>query len=423
MIAHELIVDPNFKLGPSEEDNLTARVRKMAMKAFYDSLRELTVQGNFTWVPDLIIEIKEGIKSLTVEKGRMTTLIDEALDVELIRQQIEKNVFDLNGCLNTVVQILLQLCAPVRDEAVRAILSSPSTDIPAIFESIMDVIDVMKLDLANFRLEQLRPILKAQAVEYESTKFRQSLSSGETSLTKTTAWLQESFESLAQVSAARNPENIQHPENKLKYEDIYHDAVLSLLFSSTGINPTNIPETLALDGQRMFNLQNEIQGINVVAALIMISRNMLSRDAFAAAAPKLREVLFVLIKDSETKLENLSTQVIKTINDTLSASPSSSASTSKSLDASQESFITTMISKTLNTKDKLYSILSRRIQTTIKNHLSSGKFKKDGLSAAGLDVVEKELEGVSEKVYRLAKHNKEVYREWYDQILRGFVQG
>lgn len=39
----------------------------------------------------------------------------------------------------------------------------------------MDLLELMKLDMTNFTIEQLRPHLQQQSVEYERTKFKEFL--------------------------------------------------------------------------------------------------------------------------------------------------------------------------------------------------------------------------------------------------------
>lgn len=42
---------------------------------------------------------------------------------------------------------------------------------------IMEVLELMRLDMANFTIAQLRPQIKQQSMEYEREKFREFLES------------------------------------------------------------------------------------------------------------------------------------------------------------------------------------------------------------------------------------------------------
>ena len=53
----------------------------------------------------------------------------------------------------------------------------------------MKVLDLMKLDLANFHIQQARPLIMSQSVEYEKAKFKDFLKTQEDGLQFTREWL------------------------------------------------------------------------------------------------------------------------------------------------------------------------------------------------------------------------------------------
>ncbi|TPX57192.1 hypothetical protein SpCBS45565_g08253 [Spizellomyces sp. 'palustris'] len=417
-LAHELVMDPEFQLKPVKRSELEEQVRTLAKKAFYDSVRQDFGEGKFSHhVPVFIAQIRDALLAMVSENGKFAENIKEVLDVEHIRQQLDNNAFDLLRCLSYITEKMLQLCAPIRDAAIRSI--ALSSDIATAFEHILEILEDMKLDLANYRLQALRPILQQQAVEYERTKFDEALIAGAVTLERTAAWVATAVSSLQSVTAARNPENIQSPENRIGYEDAYNEALLNLIFSNTAISSSTLPETLLLDANRLFGFQNEGQAITIVAALVMLSKNAIKelRDN-RPAVQKLKQTLFILLRDKGTTIDNLSLQVISTINDSLSR-PSGP---STRLSVEQESLIRSMVEKTLSYRDPVFSLLSRRIQISIRHQLEKGVFKRESLASHGLDIVQSELESLSRRVCLLAKHNKEVYAKHYDTFLEKVVQ-
>ena len=44
-----------------------------------------------------------------------------------------------------------------------------------LYREIFAVLDVMKMDMANFTIQQMRPYLQQQSMEYEKTKFDEFL--------------------------------------------------------------------------------------------------------------------------------------------------------------------------------------------------------------------------------------------------------
>jgi len=315
MLAHELIMNPEFELKPNPSP-LEARVREMAKKAFFDKIRDDINNSDFKWVSGITADIRQQLLEMVNPSGKSAHEIQESLDPEHIRQQAERGILDVHQYIHFITSKMLQLCAPVRDSAIRKI--AELNDLPTIFERILSILDDMKLDLANYRLQALRPHLVKQAVEYERQKFEAALKAKKITLKRVTKWLGDAVKGAQNVAAARNPQNIDIPENRVKHEGVYFDALLSLISSKEPVRPDTCPETFILDSERMFGMQNEIQAITVVAALIMLTKNMVAdlRDQTDVVS-KIRDSLFVLLQDPSTNLENLSVHMISSINEFL----------------------------------------------------------------------------------------------------------
>lgn len=411
-LAHELIMDPNFEMKRADENTLEGQITKIAKQAFFDSMNQEFEKGNFkNHVPGLLEDIRNALVIMLPEKSKVGEQIKEVLDMELIVQQLDKNSFDIPQCLHFIVSKMLQLCAPIRDAVIRDIANE--THLAKAFERILDVLEDMKLDLMNFQLQSVKPYLMQQAAEYEKTKFNEALERNQVQLDRTKEWLKKSVVDLQSVTAARNPENITHPDLRVKFESVYNSALLGLLFSNTPIEQDSLAETLLLDFERICSLQNEAQAIAIVSALVMLSKNIvpeLRRND--TASKKLKESLFILLEHKETSIDNLALQIISTINECLSE---------KKVSVEQESIIKSMVEKTVSFTDPVYSLICRRMQTNVMNELEKGVFRKESLASHGLDTVSNELENLSKKIHLLAKHNKDVYVQHYDLILNSLI--
>jgi len=93
-----------------------------------------------------------------------------------------------------------------------------------------------------------------------------------------------------------------------------------------------------------------------------------------------------------------------------------------SVSAEQETMIHSMVEKTMNFSDPVFSLVGRRIQSNIRHQLEKGYIKKESLGSHGLDVISKELEKISKAIHSFAKHNKSVYVNYYDEILTALIQ-
>ncbi|KAJ3355757.1 hypothetical protein HDU91_005649 [Kappamyces sp. JEL0680] len=364
------------------------------------------------------------------EKGPIAREIQEVFDPEFLAHQVQNNAFDLAKLVGYVGEKMLQLCAPVRDAEIRAL--STEQDVTAVMFKMLDIMEAMKLDLANFRLQSVKPQLKRQAVDYERQKFDHALRIGAASLTKTDLWLMKASQELQKVADERNPENLDHPDLKLKFAHIFNHALLSTLFSTTPVNLATLPETLSMDGKRIFEMQNELQAMTIVAALTMLSKNIIPElRTETAAMHELAQELFVLLKQEGTNIATLAMAIISAANllfhkhtkviANLSQMTSSPAQqTLKQVSGDQETLIHSMVEKTLSHKDPFFSVLSRRMERIVRVALEK-EFKHDSLKKNGLELIASEFEPLVKRIDALAQHNRDVYGAHYNAILKKYV--
>ncbi|CAB5382069.1 unnamed protein product [Rhizophagus irregularis] len=369
-LAHEIIIDPEFELQPPKRTELEERVRSMATKAFFDSARADFEKGKYdVWIPNLLSDIKQRLVDLVPPTSPLQSSINEILDIDLIKQQTK----ELKGL----------------------------KDLAEIFKRLLEILDQMRLDLANYRVKAFRSYLKEHAVDYERRKFDQALKSNRLSLDRTKAWLTPTIDSLLRTVAERNPENVYLPQHKhnhgIKFDQVYNEALVSFIFQQSIIDKNSCPETFLLDVERLWNFQNEGQAITIVAALLMLTKNVASSQANFSFdddnLPKLKDTLFVLLLDGDTTIDNLTAEILNYL-------PSS-------LSPETQSLVKSMVSKTLSQSDKVFSLLSRRIQSVVKQHLQTGQFpKKETLAQYGVLTVARELEQLSKKICVLEKQIK-----------------
>lgn len=327
--------------------------------------------------------------------------VNDAIDLTIIEQQMRQGSFDIQAMIHYVLDTMTSMCAPVRDEEIQKVRTSNDSMIEQI-RQVISILDNMSLDLANFRLRSLRPHLMSMAVEYERDKFASMLNDGTIQLVRTKAWLTQSADKLCQVAAQRNPEGVQpQKNNKPSHDAIFEDAFVSLLCQPQPITQLEqVPETLTLDAKRMAEFQNEVQATTMVAALIMLARN------FGSASPQtlsdLAVKLFTMLEDGSTGIDNLASEIERSVN----------------VRPERREMVRTMVDKTVNHNDTVYSLLSRRVAMVIKSTVQNNKFVTDAvLSSNGLEHVRGHLQSISLKIQRLAHHHRKVYASWYSEII------
>ena len=157
-LAHEIAVDKDFmleKLKP-EESEFELQVKKIVHQAFWDVLKsELAEEPPvFNRALSLLEEVRTNLVGLLLpNQHRIKDAIMERLDLDLIAQQASNGVLDVRSYSSYVLDLMAKLCAPVRDDEIAELKTI--TDVVPLFQGIMKTMDNMKLDMANFMVQQV----------------------------------------------------------------------------------------------------------------------------------------------------------------------------------------------------------------------------------------------------------------------------
>ncbi|KAI7817582.1 T-complex protein 11-domain-containing protein [Gamsiella multidivaricata] len=442
--------DKNTADAPQVSQSLEAQVRAMATKAYFDKIREDAQQGNLgKWIPSLLTTIREQLLDMIPAESAMAVQVSESFDLEFVQQQVDRKVYDIKGALESVLTLMSRLCAPVRDPKVRQIqqdlsqtviqnpfeqssvdtstaasaysaASASLRDLVSVLQDILELLEVMMLDMANFRLTVARPRLEKQAIPYEQEAFRKSLDKDEVSLDSTRAWLQDTVvnhpqpastslvstsstflspspSSSSTPSAISSVEGGEHGEGASsaqshrtnnRYYEVLVQGMLDLIFSKRHFDREDrdyLPATLALDRERLMRYQNEVQGLALVAVMLNVSLNV-APTLKDQEQHELKETLLKLIENPSTSQEQLTEAIIEAKEKALllaargrSISPSASASASAShfsttattsaaqllLSEDQKKYIRHTLVRAISFESTLYTVLSQRVRQTI----------------------------------------------------------
>lgn len=153
---------------------------------------------------------------LLPHNGRIRETVNQVLDIDLIKQQAEKGVLDFHHYSQYVISLMAKICAPVRDEKIEEL--KRCTDVIETFKRIMEVIQLMKLDLANFTISMIRPNIVASSIEYEKTKFAEFLKIQADGLNYTRRWLLSHLTPETMSTASADPNSIKQLTHSLLAE-------------------------------------------------------------------------------------------------------------------------------------------------------------------------------------------------------------
>ncbi|KIY45611.1 hypothetical protein FISHEDRAFT_49107 [Fistulina hepatica ATCC 64428] len=145
------------------------------------------------------------------EHSAQAQQIRDMFDPALIEQELHHNVFDPSGLLLSIGAMLKRHCAPMRDCAIENMLQAAracapeagGTELHAVktFRMCLEILELMKLDIANHQIQGLRPSLLSTCGETELRAFRKRRGS----MHVTGQWLRASHRDLIAHSTIPNP--------------------------------------------------------------------------------------------------------------------------------------------------------------------------------------------------------------------------
>ncbi|KAM7534378.1 hypothetical protein Aperf_G00000109375 [Anoplocephala perfoliata] len=264
-LVHEISVDSSFKMNKKEEP-LERIVRETMHKAFWDIQRSYLESDPPNYEPaiGLMKEIRQLLEDLTLPHQKsLRAQISANLDIESAEEEWKNTGrLHLETFAEPLVNILSQWCAPVRDPDVARLrdISDPIE----FFRQVFALLELMHMDLANFTIQEMRPYIRQHSGQYEREKFDDLLevqrNAGIDGLAITKSWIRDAFENLHNSS----PPVQSTPNNILR------EAYLALL---TWPAARDLPETIAIDAKRIYELSDCLARTVTLASLILVVCN------------------------------------------------------------------------------------------------------------------------------------------------------
>ncbi|KAB0371445.1 hypothetical protein FD755_017854 [Muntiacus reevesi] len=444
-LAHEIVINGDFQIKPVElpEDSLEKRVKDIVHKAFWDclSVQLSEVPPTYDRAIKLVGEIKETLLSFLLPgHTRLRNQITEVLDLDLIKQEAENGALDISKLAEFIIGMMGTLCAPVRDEEVKRL--KDVKEIVPLFRAIFSVLDLMKVDMANFAVSSIRPHLMQQSVEYERKQFQEFLEKQPScckmifskqnenliweyvnSLDFVTQWLQEATDDLmnqkyknALPAAGGAAGSGDGP--RLDPVAVQNYAYLKLLKWDHLHRP--FPETVLMDHSRFQEFQLQLEQLTVLGAVLLVTFSMAAPGIASRAdfAEKLKMIVKILLTDMHLPsfhLEDALTAVGEKV--CLEVSSCLSLCGLSPLTADKEAVLKGQIQAVASPDNPIRRIVDSRILTFLDTYLASSHQKPSPIAPGGLGPIQKELEAVAVKFVRLVNYNKMVFSPYYDAIL------
>ncbi|CAF1190845.1 unnamed protein product [Rotaria sp. Silwood1] len=428
-LAHEIVFNKDFqlKLPEYEKGSIGEKVHDTMHTAFWDILKEdLSADPpRYEHIVKLIGEAKEDLKSLVLpHQITLKNQIDESIDLDTLKRRFEAKSADPHEYTKYFIDTMANLCAQCRDENIEKLRTIQ--DPTECFRNIMEVLSLMKIDMANFNIRQYRPLLQQQAIDYEKTTFKKLMESqremGIDPLASTYKWLERAYNRLKTnntIGWYQITTNTNQSESSII---ILNEAYCELLLW----NPKNsFPETLELDEIRYNQVHISTMRLLIISTIMIVLSHItgsILRD-YQSIKNLLKSQIIILLDDFPEKkklkdvLISISEQVIKTTHDELIKYDKANI----------------IINNEINIKDSIkaigehhviehavFKLLFQRYVDFVHNVMDNPSINRSLSNVAipnGLNIVMDEVISTVSFFLRLITYNKMVFNEHYDRII------
>lgn len=419
-LAHEIMVNQDFQVKPTvlPEGSLERKVKEIMHKAFWDSLESQLKEDppSYDHAIKLLAEIKETLLSFLLPgHGRLRSRIDEVLDLPLIQQQAENGALDIRQLSQFIVGMMGSLCAPCRDNDINKL--KEITDIVPLLKSIFSVLNLMKMDMANFALSSIRPHLMQQSVEYERTKFQEFLEKQPNALDYTEKWLEDTVKAMRE-SEADSCSASSEPLSLLP-RHVHNQAYLRLLRWNHSQDP--FPETVLMDQTRFQEMQQEAECLVLLSSVLLIVYTTTGEaiSGLSGLMDKLKNTVNVMLLDMHCPTFS-APEALATIGEKLCVELSECLNQHgySPFSADRKDTLKGQIIATIQPDNTVRKLMDSRVYSYLLASLESTLHKTPPPLPGGLAPVSRELNELAVRFSRLVNFNKLVFSPFYQRILQ-----
>ena len=201
------------------------------------------------------------------------------MDFDLLIQQLSHGSFDFVSMARWLGEVFKSHCAPMRDVWVaeminRFVTSSETGSVDKLVQGlrmIFQILEAMKLDVANHQIRILRPILIETAVDFEKDYFSQLIQHAKIDINDSLRWFYKSYlKNKANLGPYFDSAVSKTDDKNLKLVAV---AGLINLLSCRNM-ATDFPSTLAFDHTRLILLRADIRQLVCVQLCVILYKQL-----------------------------------------------------------------------------------------------------------------------------------------------------
>lgn len=412
-LRHDIIFDPLLQFRPNLDGERGVKKKQLADKYWNDVENEIYVYSerpdvfdyNHTRLVPLFNTLREVL--LTIVPQREAHVINNVLDTELNVQELLKGSLIMSNLSEWLAQLFKHHCAPMRDAWVDKMKlkfkqAEEESCLSKLIEGlrlVFQILEAMKLDIANHQIRILRTALLSNSVEFEKQYFQSLMSSNRVNLKSSLLWFNKKFDESESSGTIIKGQTTARDIYKLCIR-----SIISLLSCRKMVR--EYPNSLSFDHARLILLRADIRQIVCLLVCRLLFKQLVANDTTLDKSAKefinasfttkrLKEEIVSIITDEHgncrwTKnITSIAIHLCKTIQDLKNehlGKENNSAnkgfdilSSTTSLDTVKVDFAKSWLSKQTQPLSEVYGVLENRVFKSLEDSI----FSKSGCTIDG----------------------------------------
>ncbi|EDK40682.2 hypothetical protein PGUG_04780 [Meyerozyma guilliermondii ATCC 6260] len=287
-LRHDILFDPQLQFRPNLDgergkrkktiiDKYWNEIQKECSQFFVPSDSKSASPRSISRLPLLFATLRDILLSLLPYKDRQS--VNDVMDIDLLIQQLSHGSFDFVSMARWLGEVFKSHCAPMRDVWVaeminRFVTSSETGSVDKLVQGlrmIFQILEAMKLDVANHQIRILRPILIETAVDFEKDYFSQLIQHAKIDINDSLRWFYKSYlKNKANLGPYFDSAVSKTDDKNLKLVAV---AGLINLLSCRNM-ATDFPSTLAFDHTRLILLRADIRQLVCVQLCVILYKQL-----------------------------------------------------------------------------------------------------------------------------------------------------
>ncbi|ODV82033.1 Tcp11-domain-containing protein [Suhomyces tanzawaensis NRRL Y-17324] len=448
-LRHDILFDPQLQFRPNLDGERGKRKKSIIDKYWLEILKEC---GQFFKtnpqpapikihrLPILFTTLRDILLSLLPTKDRQQ--VNEIMDIELLIQQLNRGSFDFVEMSKWLGDVFKSHCAPMRDQwvvemhqkFVDAYTKNSVDYLVGGLRMIFQILEAMKLDVANHQIRILRPVLIETAVDFERDYFQSLINHQKININDSLNWFYKKFVKKSKSNVIVDEENQEMIINDTVLKPVIVSSIIDLL--SCRQMATEFPSTLAFDHTRLVLLRADVRQLVCVQLCVVLFKQLVllskkknpSIPSATLLAPanilKVQQQILAIVTDDNGNIKwtknisSISLQLVKNV-----------MGTSSSLPPDMVDFSYNWLIKHIQPSSEVYGLMEGKIFKDLLNEIvanmgneESSTYSKDEAtsesSTSSANNGASELKNIAARIATLVRFHWNVFGNYYIEYVK-----